>query len=850
MKKASLHSALGWLLLWLPLCLSAQTIDEPTVFFLMHSSGNHLAQSPDGEGILEAPDAPSPQSLTFVPDGEGYYALQSTDGRYLSLSGDWNTLFITDPSSDNAKYAIETAGNSFIKLRCKYNNRYLGTDGTTPSSSVYSDKDGTDTRHLWYLSTDVRQTPPSDTATYIINPAAVRQDFEGWGISLCWWANMCGRWSDDKIDELVDWLVSPGGLNYRIFRYNIGGGDDPENKNCTPHHMGASGGKGLRAEMEGFKDGPDGDYIWTRDAAQRKIMLKIKEKRPDAIFEAFSNSCPYYMTYSGCCAGNTDAGSDNLRPEYYEEFAHYLVDVCRHYKEVYGIEFRTLSPFNEPMTSYWGANGGQEGCHFDVDSQIEFLKVLHPILEASGLNTVISASEETDAAQSVRDFEAYKEAGALSLLGQWNTHTYSATIQARSQISALCEEEGIRLWMSEVGYGGSGIAGNLELAQKLMDDIRYIMPAAWVDWQYVEEGNDQWCLVQGDFANQTYHKVKNYPIRQHFSKFILPGYTFLTSLNGQTLTARNPEGDSLVIVAINPTALPAVHRADLTFYQSANSVLAAVRTSETEDMAPASDYTLEDRILTYRLPAYSISTFVLSVEEAPEVDNSIISGEPYWILPRNAADQAIQAADGTVSIQPVGSGPSQIWTLTSANDGYTLTNQDGEILTDESPAYALGHTSRKQDGQIFLIAPLDDGLFYKITTEDGSKAFDLEGEHYTAGTNVGLWEYGTSAAASHRQWFFMRLPEEADIPDGIQSIPANGDGEASPVRMTCEPGGILRMDCLSSAPCQISIYAPSGHRIYRTRLEAETLRVPLPQGTYIISVQTPQTRSCRTVFLK
>ena len=850
MKRPNLLSILCGILLLGSICLSAQTIDQPSVFFLMHSSGNHLTQSPDGEGILEAPDASSPQSLTFIPDGEGYYNLQSSDGKYLSLSGDWNTLFITDSSSDKAKYAIETSGNSFIKFRCKYNNRYLGTDGTTPSSSVYSDKDGTDTRHLWYLSTDVRQTPPSDTAIYVINPAAVRQDFEGWGISLCWWANMCGRWSDNKIDELVDWLVSPEGLNYRIFRYNIGGGDDPKNKNCTPHHMGASGGKGLRAEMEGFKDSPDGDYIWTRDAAQRKIMLKIKEKRPDAIFEAFSNSCPYYMTYSGCCAGNTDAGTDNLRPEYYEEFAHYLVDVCKHYKEVYGIEFRTLSPFNEPMTSYWGANGGQEGCHFDVDSQIEFLKVLHPILEASGLNTVISASEETDAAQSVRDFEAYKEAGALSLLGQWNTHTYSATIQARSQISALCEEEGVRLWMSEVGLGGSGIAGNLELAQKLVDDIRHIMPVAWVDWQYVEEGNDQWCLVQGDFANQTYHKVKNYSIRQHFSKFILPDYTFLTSLNGQTLAARDPEGDSLIVVAINPTALPVVHRADLTFYQSVNSVLTAVRTSETEDMTPTSDYTLKDGILTYKLPAYSIATFVVSVEEATDADNSIASGESYWILPRNAADQAIQAADGKVNLQPVSFDSSQIWLLTSANNGYTFTNQNGEILTDESPAYALGHTPHTQDGQIFLISPLDDGLFYKITTEDGSKAFDLEGEHYTAGTNVGLWEYGTSAAASHRQWFFMRLPEEADIPDGIQAIPTHKNGETSPIRLTCEPEGILRMDRQSSSPCAISIYAPSGLRIYQTRLETETLRVPLPKGTYIINVQTLQTQFCHTIFLK
>ena len=112
--------------------------------------------------------------------------------------------------------------------------------------------------------------------TYTIDARRRLQKNEGWGVSLCWWANMCGKWPDADIDRLVDWLVSPEGLNYNIFRYNIGGGDDPQNRHCTPHHMGK--GKGLRAEMEGFQDGPGEPYNWTRDAAQRKILLKIKQK--------------------------------------------------------------------------------------------------------------------------------------------------------------------------------------------------------------------------------------------------------------------------------------------------------------------------------------------------------------------------------------------------------------------------------------------------------------------------------------------------------------------------------------------------------------------------------------------
>ena len=392
-------------------------------------------------------------------------------------------------------------------------------------------------------------TSSMKAVSYSVDPEQVLQHWDGWGVSLCWWAGQCGKWDDEKIDEIIDWLVSPEGLNYSHFRYNIGGGDDPENRNCELHHMGK--GKGLRAEMEGFKDFSGDQYHWERDSAQRKILLKIREKRPDAVFEAFSNSCPYYMTYSGCVGGNVDGGKDNLKPEYYEEFAHYLVDVCKHYKDQYGIEFKTLEPFNESVTSYWHANGSQEGCHFDYSSQIAFLRVLAPILQESGLSTIISASDETSVAHSIEAFKAYQEAGVLSLVGQWNTHTYQGDNRQRKHLSRLVREAGKTFWMSETGSGGRGIEGNLKMAQRLIDDIRYLQPEAWLDWQYMEERGDQWSMINGSFQGQFYRKVKNYYVRQQCSRFIKHGYDILSTDCPQSLAAINPTRDTLTLVLLN-----------------------------------------------------------------------------------------------------------------------------------------------------------------------------------------------------------------------------------------------------------------------------------------------------------
>jgi O-glycosyl hydrolase len=54
------------------------------------------------------------------------------------------------------------------------------------------------------------------------------------------------------------------------------------------------------------------------------------------------------MTTSGCSAGAAGPRQNNLRADCYEDFAAYLADVVRHFRDAWGVSFDTLAPCNEP----------------------------------------------------------------------------------------------------------------------------------------------------------------------------------------------------------------------------------------------------------------------------------------------------------------------------------------------------------------------------------------------------------------------------------------------------------------------------------------------------------------------
>lgn len=293
--------------------------------------------------------------------------------------------------------------------------------------------------------------------------------------------------------------------------------------------------------MPAFKASADAPYDWNQDANQRKILLKLNSLRSDVINEAFSNSPPYWMTKSGCSSGNTD-GSDNVRDDHYQAFADYLTEVVKYYKDNHNITFHTLSPFNEPFSSWWRANGGQEGCRFNQANQEKMIRELYAEMAEKNLLDYcgISAMDANSIEQSVSGINGYVNAGdIMSKITQINTHTYFGT--NRAGFANLGKVHDKEVWQSESGplsVDLTGMDNYLLMAQRLITDVREMQPVVWCDWQLMTDNDPRWGLIPANYDNQTYRKDKSYYVRMQSTRFIKQGYTIIGSNQTNTIAVK------------------------------------------------------------------------------------------------------------------------------------------------------------------------------------------------------------------------------------------------------------------------------------------------------------------------
>lgn len=506
------------------------------------------------------------------------------------------------------------------------------------------------------MSTGISALPVSAATTVTLSPSDRYEInggvFEGWGSSLCWWANRVG-YNDVLSQKCADLFYGPDGLHLNIARFNIGGGDDP-----THHHITRTD-----SNMPGYTVYRNGQvtYDWNADANQRNVLRRcIEAAGDDMITEMFSNSPPYYMCKSGCSTGNTDAGKNNLKDDCYDDFAEYLAEVCAHYQNEWGITVQSIDPMNEPYTDYWGAfSAKQEGCHFDAgNSESTIITELKKSLNKRNLsNIIISASDETSIDLQI---DTYKRLSteAKQTLSRIDTHTYGGS--KRGELKNLALSEGKNLWMSEVdGRGTAGTnAGNMEgglwLAERIVTDCNGLNASAWILWQLIDNhvssvgynGNKDsgmpnintgfWGVAVADHdKNQVILSKKYYAFGQ-FSRYIRPGMIMLNSSN-RSLAAFDKENGRVVIVALNLGGGNTDYTFDLSGFSKVGTAAQGIRTSSSESWKDIGTTALQGNRLNVTLPANSITTYLIDgmggeTERANKIDLSraVLSGSDPW----------------------------------------------------------------------------------------------------------------------------------------------------------------------------------------------------------------------------
>ncbi len=447
-------------------------------------------------------------------------------------------------------------------------------------------------------------------------------EFQGWGTSLCWWANRVG-YSEKMTQQAADLFFSEGGLGLDIARYNLGGGDDPAHNHITRSD----------SKVPGYATGFDADgnivYDWTVDENQRNIAKAALKANPDLYFEGFSNSPPYFMTNSGCSSGATNAGDDNLKSDQYDNFGKFIAEATKHFKEEFGITFESYSPMNEPDTTYWGAmSPKQEGCHFSPGTtQSNTIIATRKALDAAGLTDVLVAGmDETDINKSVTNYAQLTDE-AKTALGRIDTHTYSGSNRAGLKATAIAANKD--LWMSEVDGGWDGFG----LAQRIILDMNGMQPAAWVMWDIIDKHKDSqftapdgskpeanntlnatdslWGVGMADHDTETLHLANKYYFFGQFTKYINPGDTIIASSNN-TLAAYNRNTGAIKIVALNSSSSDAKYMFDMSAFAQTGDTAVAIRTNNSDEKwKTVGIEKLVDKKLSYTLPAKSITTFVI-----------------------------------------------------------------------------------------------------------------------------------------------------------------------------------------------------------------------------------------------
>ena len=400
---------------------------------------------------------------------------------------------------------------------------------------------------------------------YNLEVAHSFQEFDGWGLTLSWWATEIGDWTRtgssgmEKRQEIMEAIYGKSGLNLNIARYNVGGGDDPSHTHMTDDRNTPGWRRAniqtIDPEAETSVEVPEGSFLsedgtklytpedgyvfeaedgsilsWdqTPDHRQLWVLDWIQKHRDgDLLTEYFSNSPPYWMTRAGCSSGGEGAESNLVNDaKHNEAFVNYFLDVYE-YLVGQGFQLDNIQPFNEPGSYYWGTNGDQEGSYFNAQHKVDVLAALVNEMNERGLDLPYNVGDETNTETALNQYSDMRNKtvsnGALQGMkgsdlvdgaSRLTYHVYSHDIKGVEGMYRNAKSHGQEVYMSEIcytqgsEYDSDAMETGFKYTNSIIDTVKYGGVDGYVFWQGVEDmvgqikSGTNYGLIQGVYYTQ------------------------------------------------------------------------------------------------------------------------------------------------------------------------------------------------------------------------------------------------------------------------------------------------------------------------------------------------------------
>lgn len=407
-----------------------------------------------------------------------------------------------------------------------------------------------------------------------LSKAVKIKEIKGFGASACWWSPQLE--DGTTAEEITELLYGDSGLKMNIYRYNTGGGYEPENMRLDNPWR----------STESFMN-KDGTHDWSRDKNAVSVMRRALDKGNIDTLIFFANSPHFTHTVSGQTSGGFTEHFSNLAKDKYDAFARYMIDIAEHFlSEGYPVKY--ISPINEPQWKWGGAYVWQEGCHYEPEEVRDCFLAFAKELERRKSSLLLYGPESGNISEQTKEYYRLLSAEPLIMkyLGAFAYHSYGSDNDAENKLEfgkwAKKNVKTPRFDMSEwcelpCRHDTKSIESALITARIIGEDLIYSGADSWCAWVCVNQTDnavrDGKCFSDGllaandDFTK--YHIAMRYYALAHFSKYIPAGSISLdikyrASRGFSVFAFRSPD-KSTILVAVNESRAKRVIETDLSF---------------------------------------------------------------------------------------------------------------------------------------------------------------------------------------------------------------------------------------------------------------------------------------------